>query len=332
MAAMNRRIVLARRPQGLASRDDFRLEEAPVPQPADGQVLVRNRFLSLDPYMRGRMDDAKSYAAPQKLDEVMVGGTAGEVLESRNPAFAAGDQVVGMLGWQLYGVSDGGGLMKVDTSSVPLSAYLGAVGMPGVTAWYGLNRIIEPKPGQTIVVSAASGAVGSVVGQLAKAAGCRVVGIAGGPQKCTIVTDEYGFDACVDYKAGRLHEDLRAATPDGVDGLFENVGGEPLDATLRRMNAFGRVAVCGLISGYSGQPMPVTQFRSVLVNRLRVEGFIVSEHMDVWPTALRELKQRVADGSLRYRETIAKGLESAPDAFVGLLAGRNVGKQLVALD
>lgn len=332
MVATNRRIVLARRPQGLASRDDFRLEEAPVPPLADGQVLVRNRFLSLDPYMRGRMDDAKSYASPQKLDEVMVGGTAGEVIESRNPAFASGDQVVGMLGWQLYGVSDGRGLTKVDTTTVPLSAYLGAVGMPGVTAWYGLNRIIEPKPGETIVVSAASGAVGSVVGQLAKAAGCRVVGIAGGPQKCTIVTDEYGFDACVDYKAGRLYEDLRAATPDGVDGLFENVGGEPLDATLRRMNAFGRVAVCGLISGYSGQPMPVMQFRSVLVNRLRVEGFIVSEHMDVWPTALRELKQRVSDASLRYRETIAKGLENAPDAFIGLLAGRNVGKQLVALD
>ncbi|MBW7925651.1 MAG: NADP-dependent oxidoreductase [Burkholderiaceae bacterium] len=332
MAQTNRRIVLARRPKGPASPEDFRLEEVPLPAIADGQVLVRNRFLSLDPYMRGRMDDAKSYAAPQKLDETMVGGTAGEVVESRNPRFAIGDAVVGMLGWQLYGVSDGSGLTKVDTSRIPLSAYLGSVGMPGVTAWYGLNRIIAPKAGETIVVSAASGAVGSVVGQLAKAAGCRAVGIAGGPQKCAIVTDEYGFDACVDYKAGRLYEDLRAATPDGVDGLFENVGGDPLDATLRRMNAFGRVAVCGLISGYSGQPMPVTQFRSILVNRLRVEGFIVSEHMDVWPTALRELAQRVADGSLRYRETIARGLESAPEAFIGLLAGRNVGKQLVALD
>src|SRR5690606_34129288 len=332
MPEANRRIVLARRPKGAVSPDDFRLEEAPLPTIGEGQVLVRNRFLSLDPYMRGRMDDAKSYAVAQKLDEVMIGGTAGEVVESRHPDFAVGDPVVGMLGWQLYGISDGTGIRKVDTSRIPLSAYLGVVGMPGVTAWYGLNRIIGPKPGETIVVSAASGAVGSVVGQLAKAAGCRVVGIAGGPQKCAIVTNEYGFDACVDYKAGRLYEDLRAATPDGVDGLFENVGGEPLDATLRRMNAFGRVAVCGLISGYSGQPMPVTQFRSVLVNRLRVEGFIVSEHMDVWPTALRELQQRVAAGSLRYRETIAKGLESAPDAFVGLLAGRNVGKQLVTLD
>lgn len=331
MTALNRRIVLARRPQGPASPEDFRLEEAPVPSLADGQVLVRNRFLSLDPYMRGRMDDTKSYAAAQELDEVMIGGTAGEVVESRNPGFAAGDAVVGMLGWQLYGVSDGRGLMKVDTSRIPLSAYLGAVGMPGVTAWYGLNRIIVPKAGETIVVSAASGAVGSVVGQLAKRAGCRVVGIAGGPLKCGIVTDEYGFDACVDYKAGRLYEDLRAATPDGVDGLFENVGGEVLDAVLRRMNAFGRVAVCGLISGYSGKPMPVTQFRSVLVNRLRVEGFIVSEHMDVWPKALGELGALVASGALRYRETVAQGLEKAPEAFVGLLAGRNVGKQLVAL-
>lgn len=331
MPEANRRIVLARRPKGAVSPDDFRLEEAPLPTIGEGQVLVRNRFLSLDPYMRGRMDDAKSYAVAQKLDEVMIGGTAGEVVESRHPDFAVGDPVVGMLGWQLYGISDGTGLRKVDTSRIPLSAYLGVVGMPGVTAWYGLNRI-GPKPGETIVVSAASGAVGSVVGQLAKAAGCRVVGIAGGPQKCAIVTNEYSFDACVDYKAGRLYEDLRAATPDGVDGLFENVGGEPLDATLRRMNAFGRVAVCGLISGYSGQPMPVTQFRSVLVNRLRVEGFIISDHLDLWPTALGELARRVADGSLRYRETIARGLENAPEAFIGLLAGRNVGKQLVALD
>ncbi len=331
MSETNRQILLARRPKGAASPDDFRLVETPVPRIADGEVLVRNRFLSLDPYMRGRMDDAKSYAASQALDSVMIGGTAGEVVESRNPRFAVGDRVVGSLGWQLYGVSDGNGLRKVDTSQIPLSAYLGAVGMPGVTAWYGLNRIIGPKPGETVVVSAASGAVGSVVGQLAKAAGCRVVGIAGGPLKCSIVTDEYGFDACIDYKAGRLLADLRAATPDGVDGLFENVGGEGLDAVLRGMNAFGRIAVCGLIAGYDGQPIPVTQFRSVLVNRLRIEGFIVSEHLDVWPTALRELGARVAEGSLRYRETIARGLESAPEAFIGLLAGRNVGKQLVDL-
>ncbi len=331
MDTMNRRIVLARRPSGAASPDDFRLVEAPIARIADGEVLVRNHYLSLDPYMRGRMDDVKSYTAAQAIDAVMVGGTAGEVLESRNPRFVAGDRVVGAFGWQLYGVSDGGGLRKVDTTKIPLSAYLGCVGMPGVAAWYGLDRIIGPKAGETIVVSAASGAVGSVAGQLAKFAGCRVVGVAGGATKCGIVTAEYGFDACVDYKAGRLYDDLRAATPDGIDGYFENVGGEVLDAVLRRMNAFGRIAVCGLIAGYDAPPAAVKHFRSVLVNRLRVEGFIVSEHMDLWPGALRELARRVADGGLKYRETIAQGLEQAPEAFIGLLHGHNVGKQLVRL-
>ncbi|RPH58430.1 MAG: NADP-dependent oxidoreductase, partial [Burkholderiales bacterium] len=209
--------------------------------------------------------------------------------------------------------------------------YLGCVGMPGVTGWYGLNRIIAPKAGETVVVSAASGAVGSVVGQLARRKGCRVVGVAGGGQKCRIVTDEFGFDACVDYKAGNLYADLRAATPDGIDGYFDNVGGETLDAVLRRMNAFGRVAVCGLISAYDGKAMPLHNFRSVLVNRLRIEGFIVSEHMDAWPEALRELGQLAATGELKYRETIAQGLDAAPEAFIGLLKGRNVGKQLVKL-
>jgi NADPH-dependent curcumin reductase CurA len=328
----NRQILLASRPKGEVTPANFRLVEAALPEVGPGEVLVRNRFLSLDPYMRGRMDDAKSYAASQALDEVMIGGTAGEVIESRNPKFAVGDAVIGMLGWQLYGKSDGRLLSKVDTARVPLSAYLGCVGMPGVTAWYGLNRIVAPKAGETVVVSAASGAVGSVVGQLARRKGCRVVGVAGGESKCRIVTGEYGFDACVDYKAGRLYEDLRAATPDGIDGCFENVGGEVFDAVLRRMNAFGRIAVCGLIAGYDGKAMPVHNFRSVLVNRLRIEGFIVSEHMDVWPEALRELGALVAAGELKYRETIAQGLESAPEAFMGLLKGRNVGKQLVKLD
>jgi len=331
MSEKNRQILLASRPKGEVSPANFRLVEAPIPEPGPGEVLVRNHFLSLDPYMRGRMDDAKSYAASQPLDEVMIGGTAGEVIESRNPEFAVGDRVMGMLGWQLYGKSDGRMIRKVDTSRVPLSAYLGAVGMPGVTAWYGLNRIVGPKAGETVVVSAASGAVGSVVGQLAKRKGCRVVGVAGGAQKCAIVVDEYGFDACVDYKAGQLYPDLRTATPDGIDGYFDNVGGQTLDTVLRRMNAFGRIAVCGLISAYDGQPMPVQNFRSVLVNRLRVEGFIVSEHMEVWPEALRELGALVAAGELKYRETIAQGLENAPEAFIGLLKGRNVGKQLVRL-
>jgi NADPH-dependent curcumin reductase len=329
---INRRIVLARRPQGgKVSPDDFRLEEVPLGQPADGQVLVRNRFLSIDPYMRGRLDDVRSYVAPQKLDEVMVGATAGEVVASRNPRFALGDTVEGRLGWQLYALSDGRDIRKVDASRVPLSAFLGVAGMPGVTAWVGLNRIIEPKAGQTIVVSAASGAVGSVVGQLAKQAGCRVVGVAGGPAKCKAVVEEFGFNACVDYKAGNLGEDLRAATPDRIDGYFENVGGPVLDAVLGRMNAFGRIAVCGLIAGYDGEPIPVHNFRSVLVNRLLVQGFIVSEFPDAWPPALAELEQGVADGRIRYRETVANGLASAPGALIGLLKGENFGKQVVAL-
>ena len=328
---MNKQWLLASRPSGEASVANFRLVETPVPEIGDGEVLVRNHYLSLDPYMRGRMDDAKSYAPPQALDAVMQGRTVGEVVASRNPAFAVGDRVLGMFGWQQYGKSDGAALHKVDTTQVPLSAYLGVVGMPGVTAWVGLNRIIDPKPGETVVVSAASGAVGAAVGQLAKLKGCRAVGIAGGPQKCRVVVEEFGFDACVDYKAGRLSEDLKAATPDGVDGLFENVGGEVMDAVLARMNPFGRVAVCGLISGYDGAPTPVLNFRSILSNRLKVQGFIVSEHMDLWPQALQELGTLVATGTMKYRETIAQGIEAAPEAFLGLLKGRNFGKQLVKL-
>jgi len=333
MTATYQRIVLASRPRGVPTPENFRLENVPIPDVGEGQVLVRNHFLSLDPYMRGRMDDAKSYSAPQKLDDVMIGGTAGEVTASRNPAFAVGDRVVNANGgWQQYTLSDGALLRRVDTSKVPLQAYLGVAGMPGVTAWIGLNTIITPKAGETVVVSAASGAVGSVVGQLAKTAGCRVVGIAGGPLKCGIVTAEFGFDACVDYKAGRLGEDLANATPGGIDGYFENVGGAVLDAVLARMNAFGRIAVCGLIAGYSGQPIPIANFRSVLVNRLKIQGFIVSEHMQHWPTALAELSSKVGSGQLKYRETVAQGLAAAPQAFVGLLKGENVGKQLVMLD
>jgi NADPH-dependent curcumin reductase CurA len=226
-------------------------------------------------------------------------------------------------------------LRKVDTTRVPLSAYLGAVGMPGVTAWYGLMKICEPKPGQTIVVSAASGAVGSVVGQLAKTRGCRAVGIAGGADKCRYVVEELGFDACVDYKAHpdskSLYEALKAATPDGVDGNFENVGGTVLDVVLARMNAFGRIALCGMISGYNGKPIPLQQPQLLLQSRLRVEGFIVSEHMEIWPEALKELGMLVATGKLKYRESIAEGIAAAPEAFLGLLKGRNFGKQLVKL-
>ncbi|MFM1987916.1 MAG: hypothetical protein RJA99_873 [Pseudomonadota bacterium] len=326
-----RRIVLAARPDGAVKPEHFRLETLTVPAVANGQLLVRNRFLSLDPYMRGAMNDRKSYRKPQALGETMVGGTVGEVLESRHPRFAVGDVVVGSFGWQEIGVSDGTGLRRVDASKVPMQAFLGVAGMPGVTAWVGLNRIIEPKAGETVVVSAASGAVGSVVGQLAKAKGCRVVGVAGGPEKCRLVVEGFGFDACVDHKAGRLEQDLAAVTPDGIDGYFENVGGAVLDAVFGRMNAFGRIAVCGLIAGYNDEPIPVHRFNSVLINRLRIQGFIVSEVPDAWPPALAELAAKVADGSLKYRETIATGLESAPTAFIGLLRGENLGKQLVSL-
>jgi len=328
---LNQRIVLAARPDGPVKPEHFRLESVPLAPLEDGQVRVRNHYLSLDPYMRGAMNEGKSYRAAQALNDTMVGGTVGEVVESLNPKFAVGDVVVGGYGWQLYGQSRGEGLRKVDTSRVPMQAYLGVAGMPGVTAWVGLNRIIQPQAGNTVVVSAASGAVGSVVGQLAKAQGCRVVGVAGGPIKCQAVIRDYGFDACVDYKAGRVYKDLQAAAPNGIDGYFENVGGEVLDAVLPQMNAFGRIAVCGLIAGYNGEPIPVQQFRHVLISRLKVQGFIVSEFPDAWPPALAELAQAVGDGRLKYSETISKGLDSAPQAFIGLLRGENFGKQLVHL-
>ena len=288
--------------------------------------------------MRGRMNDSKSYAASQPLGEVMIGGTVGEVVESRNPKFAAGDQVVGMGGWQEYSVVDGnapGMLRKVDTTHVPLSHYLGAVGMPGVTAYYGLVKIIAPKAGETVVVSAATGAVGSAFAALAKARGCRVVGIAGGPEKCRYATEELGFDACIDYRENAdvkaMARALKEACPDGIDGYFENVGGYILDAVLLRTNAFARVAVCGMIAGYDGQPLPLQNPALILINRLKIEGFIVSEHMEVWPDALKELGTLVATGKLRPRETVAQGLAAAPAAFLGLLKGKNFGKQLVKL-
>ncbi|OCS49213.1 NADP-dependent oxidoreductase [Ralstonia pickettii] len=335
MSKTYQRIVLASRPQGAVTPDNFRLETVELPELQEGQVLVRNHFLSLDPYMRGRMNDSKSYAQPQPLDEVMIGGTVGVVEASKNPSFAVGDAVVGMFGWQEVGVSDGRGIQKVDTRHIPLSAYLGSVGMPGVTAWYGLNKIMHPKPGQTVAVSAASGAVGSVVGQLAKLKGCRVVGFAGGKDKCDYVVNELGFDACIDYKAAsdakELYKMLKEATPDGIDSYFENVGGAILDAVLSRMNAFGRIAMCGMIAGYDGQPLPLQNPQLILVSRLTIEGFIVSEHMDVWPEALRELGGFVAQGKLKFRESVAQGLASAPEAFMGLLKGKNFGKQLVKL-
>ena len=336
--ATNKQILLDNRPSGEAQASNFKLTSSETPALEDGQVLVQHHYLSLDPYMRGRMNDSKSYAAAQPLGQVMGGGTTGVIVESRHPKFAVGDKVVGMGGWQQYSVVDAnavGALRKVDTMHIPLSAYLGSVGMPGVTAWYGLMKICEPKAGQTIAVSAASGAVGSVVGQLAKAKGCRVIGFAGGADKCKYVVDELGFDACIDYKAypdsKALYMALKEVTPDGIDGYFENVGGVILDVVLSRMNAFGRIALCGMIAGYNGKPVPITQPQLFLMSRLTMRGFIVSEHMEHWPEALKELGGLVATGKLKFRESIAQGIESAPEAFLGLLSGKNFGKQLVKL-
>jgi NADPH-dependent curcumin reductase CurA len=334
----NQAIVLDNRPQGEASVNNFKLITQELPPLQPGQVLVRHHYLSLDPYMRGRMNDSKSYAAPQPLGEVMIGGTVGEVVESRHDKFNIGDKVVGMGGWQLYSVVNGdtpGMLRKVSDTHVPLSHYLGAVGMPGVTAYYGLVHIIAPKAGETVTVSAASGAVGSAYGALAKARGCRVVGIAGGQDKCDYVVRDLGFDACIDYKqhadALSLSRALQAACPQGIDGHFENVGGKVLDAVMLRTNAFARIAVCGMIAGYDGAPLPMAYPALILLNRLKVQGFIVSEHMEVWPAALQELGQLVGSGRFRPRETVAEGLDAAPQAFLGLLKGKNFGKQLVKL-
>ncbi len=334
----NQQIVLDNRPHGEAVASNFKLVAVDTPELKDGEVLVRHHFLSLDPYMRGRMNESKSYAASQALGEVMIGGTVGEVAESKHPKYAVGDKVVGMGGWQEYSVVNAeqpGALRKVDTAHVPLSHYLGAVGMPGVTAWYGLVKIIAPKAGDTVVVSAATGAVGSAFAALAKARGCRAVGIAGGADKCKYAVDELGFDACIDYKE---HSDVKAmskalkeACPNGIDGYFENVGGWIMDAVMLRMNAFSRVALCGMIAGYDGAPLPMANPALMLINRMKVEGFIVSEHMEVWPEALKELGTLVGTGKLRPRETVAHGIAAAPEAFLGLLKGKNFGKQLVKL-
>jgi NADPH-dependent curcumin reductase CurA len=325
----NTQVLLDHRPTDKVSRANFRIVETPIPAPGPGDVLVRHMFLSLDPYMRGRLSDAKSYATPQELGAVMGGGTVGIVEASNNPRFKTGDAVVGMGGWQRYGLSDGAMLRVVDAKAIPIQAYLGPVGMPGVTAWYGLNRIIAPKAGETVLVSAATGAVGSVVGQLAKIAGARTVGIAGGPEKCAHAVNDLGYDAWVDHKSPSFAEDMKAALPNGVDGLFENVGGEPFRQALRGLNDFARIAVCGLIASYEGAPTALPDMRIFLVRRIKMEGFIVSDHMDLWPKAIGELVGLVAAKKLKWRETIRDGIESAPQALVDLLRGDNVGKMLV---
>jgi NADPH-dependent curcumin reductase CurA len=301
-----------------------------VPKPADGEVLVKNLWLSLDPYMRGRMSDAKSYVKGVELGEVMVGQTVGEVIESRNPQFKAGDKVLTQLGWQLYGVARE--VTKLDEKRAPLSYYLGILGMPGMTAYFGLKEIGQPKAGETVVVSAASGAVGSVVGQLAKIWGCRAVGIAGGPAKCDYVKRELGLDACVDYKAGNLQRDLKEACPKGVDVYFDNVGGETLDTLLRQMNLFSRIVICGLISDYSAtEPYAIKNIRAILVNRIKMQGMIVFDWKERYGEALKALAGYLAEGKLKYRESVVDGLENAPKGLIALLKGQNFGKQLVKL-
>jgi hypothetical protein len=329
---MNKRVVLASYPEGWVTESNFRVDTAPIPKPGEGEVLVKNLWLSLDPYMRGRMSQQKSYVKGVEIGEVMTGETAGEVVESKHPKFKLGDKVTAPSGWQLYWCGKGEMLTKVDASKVPLSYFLGCLGMPGRTAYFGMKDICEPKAGETVVVSAASGAVGSVVGQLAKAWGCRAVGIAGGKAKCDYVVNDLRFDACVDYKAGNLFEILKAACPKGVDALFENVGGEILDTVFRLMNLRSRIAICGLISDYNAkEPYGLKNFRAILVNRIKVRGMIVFDWLERYPEANRDLLELVIGGKLKTRESVVQGIENAPKGLIGLLKGDNFGKQLVKL-
>jgi NADPH-dependent curcumin reductase CurA len=328
----NTQILLDQRPADKVSPANFRIVETPVPTPGPGEVLVKHAFLSLDPYMRGRLSDAKSYAKPQEVGAVMGGGTVGTVEASNNPRFSVGDAVVGMGGWQRYELSNGAMLRAVDAKAVPIQAYLGALGMPGVTAWYGLNRIIAPKAGETVLVSAATGAVGSVVGQLARHAGARAIGIAGGARKCAYAVNELGYSVCIDHKSSHFADELKAALPGGVDGLFENVGGEPFQQALKRLNDFSRIAICGLIASYEGARTALPDMRIFIVRRIKMEGFVVTDHMDLWPKAIGELVGLAAAKKLKWRETIRDGLENAPKALVDLLHGENFGKMLVRVN
>ena len=332
-----RRIVLASRPVGEPKPSDFRLEEFPVPAPGAGEVLLRTLWLSLDPYMRGRMSDAPSYAAPVGIGEVMEAGTVSEVAASNNDKFAKGDIVLSRAGWQTHALSNGSGLRKLDPALAPVSTALGVLGMPGMTAYSGLLEIGQPKAGETVVVSAASGAVGSGVGQIAKIKGARAVGIAGGPDKCRYVTQELGFDDCVDHRAADFAEKLKAACPKGIDVYFENVGGPVAEAVFPLLNTFARIPVCGLIAQYSATELPagpnrVPQlFRAVLTKRLTIRGFIVTDFAAKHADFLRDVSAWIKEGRIKYREDIAEGIENAPSAFMGLLKGKNFGKQLVRI-
>jgi len=329
---MNRQVLLVSRPQGWVSEENFRIVDAPMPKPGPGEVLVKNEWLSLDPYMRGRMNEAKSYAVPVAIGDVMVGQTVGEVLESQDAAFKSGDKVLAPLGWQLFGAAKATTLRKIDVKRAPATYYLGILGMPGITAWFGLNEIGKPKAGETLVVSAASGAVGSVVGQLAKIMGCRVLGIAGGKAKCDYVVSELGFDGCIDHRSDDVAGRLRAACPNGIDVDFENVGGALLDTLLPMMNRFSRIVICGLVAEYNaGEPYGYKKLRSILVNRIRVQGMLVFDFADRYDEAIKSLAGYLAAGKLKYRESIVEGLDNAPRGLIGLLKGENFGKQLVRL-
>ena len=330
---INRQVLLVHRPSGEVREEDFRIVDAPIPAPNDGEALVRNRFLSLDPYMRMRMSDLPSYAPKVELGEVMVGGTVGEIIESRSPHLAVGDLVTGSLGWQVYATLPAQRLRRIDRPIAPPSAYLGVLGMPAITAWVGLHLVGPLDAGKTLVVSAASGAVGSAVGQIAQLRGARAIGIAGGAEKCRFVEHGLSFDACIDYKTSDLAGRLKAAAPEGIDVDFENVGGPIFDTVLELLNPFSRIALCGQVSQYNvSQPYPMKNLRSLLVNRVSLRGFIVSDHMELWPKALAELSAWYAAGRLKYRETITQGLDQAPKAFIALLRGDKIGKQIVQLD
>jgi len=332
--AQAKRIVLASRPIGEPKLSDFRLEELAVPTPAEGQLLLRTIWLSLDPYMRGRMSDAPSYSAPVPVGGVMEAGTVCEVIASNNPGFAKGDIVLARTGWQTHALSDGKGLARIDPKLAPISTAIGVLGMPGMTAYTGLLDIGQPKAGETVVVAAASGAVGSAVGQIAKLKGARAVGIAGGKDKCEHVVKELGFDACLDHRDPDFAAKLKEACPGGIDVYFENVGGAVFEAVFPLLNAFARVPVCGLIAHYNdtaavAPKWAAAMMRNVLTKRLTIRGFIVSDFAARHGDFLRDMSTWVREGKVKYKEFVTEGLESAPDAFIGLLKGANFGKQLV---
>jgi NADPH-dependent curcumin reductase len=330
-----RRIVLASRPLGEPKLSDFRIESIAMVEPGPDQVLLRTLWLSLDPYMRGRMSDAPSYARPVGLNEVMEGGTVCEVVASKHLGFKMGDIVLAHAGWQTHALSDGKGLRKLDAARAPVQAALGVLGMPGMTAYTGLREIGKPNAGETVVVSTASGAVGSVVGQIARIWGARAVGIAGGLDKCRYVKDELGFDECVDHRASDFPERLKAVCPNGIDVYWENVGGAVFEAVLPLLNFFARVPVCGLIAQYNATELPARPnrvpqvLRATLTKRLTIRGFIVWDFAHLQDDFLREVAGWIGSGRIKYREDIVEGLNSAPQAFIGLLKGRNFGKLLV---